>query len=52
VCSYKCKRAKIVRRVTVPNSIIQKLRARLIARGHHDAVADFEWLLCQLEMAS
>jgi hypothetical protein len=52
VGSYKCKRAKIVRLVTVPHSIIQKLRARLIARGRHDAGADFEWLLCQREMAS
>jgi hypothetical protein len=51
VSSYKCKRAKIVRRVTVPHSIIQKMRARLIARGHHDAEDDFYWLGAQPETA-
>lgn len=50
--SYKCKRAKIVRRVRVPAPIVQKLRENLRHRGYHDAGADWGLLLNLLPAAA
>ena len=51
--SFKAKRAKIIRSVPVPNSIVKSLHhRRRLRNGESDVVADFSWLLGEMDAAA